>query len=192
MSDQYNGIAGTRESDRLKVHFGHQRAGGVNHLKPAANGILADLGRDAVSAENRPGAFGNLVHLFHKHGSGLAQTVHNVLVVNDFLADENGWAVEIQSNLDHVDCPHHTGAEPARFEQKNLLLGAGVGAERLQGHKFGVNRKSLRLYQSLGGAEAAKRRNGVPEIRLAVFGAGTVLRSGFKQARTRCAVPSRH
>lgn len=51
-------------------------------------------------------------------------------VVNDFLADVDGSAVEIESDFDDVDGAYDASAEPARFEEQNLLFaggGSGLG-----------------------------------------------------------------
>ena len=47
--------------------------------------------------------------------AGIAKTVHNMLVVNDLLAHVDGWAVQVQGDLDDVDSPDHAGAKTSRL-----------------------------------------------------------------------------
>jgi hypothetical protein len=54
-----------------------------------------------------------------------------VLVVDNFLADIDRRAVEVESNFDHIDGPDDTGAEAPRLQQKDLLLRAKIRCERL-------------------------------------------------------------
>jgi hypothetical protein len=57
--------------------------------------------------------------------------------VHDFLADVNRPSVKLESDLYHVDSPHHTGAKSTRLEQKNLLFRAEIRCEGLKRHKNG-------------------------------------------------------
>jgi hypothetical protein len=51
------------EAHRLAVHLRHERAGGVDRLRPAIGCRVHDGGRDAVRAEDDVRAFGHLVDL---------------------------------------------------------------------------------------------------------------------------------
>src|SRR5579885_2044742 len=72
MPDQNDRVALFGEFDRLQMNLGDQRAGGVDHLQPPLLGLSAHRRRHAVGAENHPRAFGNLVQLLDKNGSGAA------------------------------------------------------------------------------------------------------------------------
>jgi hypothetical protein len=87
-----------------------------------------------VRAEDGPGPVGHFVQLLDEDGAGLAQFIHDVLVVHDFLADVDRRPVQIQSDLHHVDSPDDAGAEAPRLEQKDLLVGAVIGCEKLKRH----------------------------------------------------------
>ena len=87
-----------------------------------------------MRAENGPGSRGHFVQLLDEDGAGLAQFIHNVLVVHDFLAHINRRPVQIQSDLHHVDSPNDAGTEAPRLEQKDLLIGAVIGRKKLERH----------------------------------------------------------
>src|ERR1035438_2129999 len=83
---------------------------------------------------------GPLANLLHEDGARLAQFVHDVLVVNDFLAHVNRRSVEVERDFDHIDGPHHTRTESARLEQIHLLFRAVIGGYGFQWH---VNVRAL-------------------------------------------------
>ena len=83
--------------------------------------LAADFRGNAVSAENGAPAVGHFGQFFHENRAQLAQLVHHVLVVDDFLADIDRRTIEIQRDLDHIDRAHDAGAESARLEQIDLL-----------------------------------------------------------------------
>src|SRR5260370_6077836 len=67
MTDQNNGALFARELQRLEVHFGHQRAGGVNHFQRAGLGFIAHRRRNAVGAENQHRAVRYFLDGFHEN-----------------------------------------------------------------------------------------------------------------------------
>ena len=84
---------------------------------------------------------------FDEDGTEPAQLVHHVAVVDDFLADVNRRAVEVQSDLDHVDSAHDTGAESARAQEDHFPC---RGAVQLHDYEF-FN------YTSLGSSKIMNR-----------------------------------
>ncbi len=131
MADQDNGIALARELDRLQMNFGDQRTGGVNHFKIASPSVVAHGRRYAVSAENDPRPGRNLVQFLDKDRARAAQLIHNVPVMDDFLANINRRAVQIQRDLDHVDGADDTSAKPPWPQQDNLLGRSGHSLSQL-------------------------------------------------------------
>ncbi len=131
VADQHDAEAVAGEPHGFQVHLGDQRTGGVDDIQSALLRLPADRRRHAVGAENGPRPSGHFVQLLDEDRAGFAQFVHHVFVMNDFLADVDRRPVEIERDLDHVDGPDHAGAKTARFEQKYLLVGPGVGRKRL-------------------------------------------------------------
>ncbi len=74
-----------------------------------------------MGAENNPGAFRHLRKLFHENGAGPPQFVHYVTIVNDFLANVDGRAIQVQRNFHDINGPHNTRTKAPRFQQENLL-----------------------------------------------------------------------
>ncbi len=122
VADQDDGVAFARELDGFQMDLGDQRAGGVDDGEAALFALTPDFGRNAVGAENGAPAIGHFAQFFDKNGAQFAQFVHHMFVVDDFFADVNGAAVEIQGDLDHVDGAHHARAKSARLQKVNLLV----------------------------------------------------------------------
>jgi len=116
----------------LEVHFGNQRAGGVDDGEVALFGFRANCRRYAVGTENRSRAGRNFGKLFHEDGAEFAQFVDDMLVVDNFFADVDRRAVEIQGNLDHVDSAYHTGTKAARLQEIYLFFAGGIGKDGFQ------------------------------------------------------------
>ena len=88
-----------------------------------------------MRAEDGARALRHLVQFLDEDGAGIPQLVDHVLVVDDLLAHVDRRTVEIESDLHHIDRPDDTGAETARLQQKDLLVHAVVGCERLKRHR---------------------------------------------------------
>src|ERR1039457_1619531 len=126
MADQDDRVALARELDRFEVNLRDQRAGGVDDLKLAALGLLADRRRYPVRAENDSRALRHLRQLLYENGARLPQFIHDVAVVDDLLPHIDRRAIEVQYDLDDIDRPHHAGAESPRPEQDDLLSVVGL------------------------------------------------------------------
>src|SRR5882762_11537742 len=73
-----------------------------------------------MGAENDGGAVGHLVQFIDEHRADGAETVHHILVVNDFMPHVDGSAEQYDRPLDDVDGAVHPGAESARIGQEDL------------------------------------------------------------------------
>src|SRR5215469_10694280 len=122
MADEDDTIPFARELDGFQMHFCNKRAGGVDDLQAPFFCLAANGGRNPVGAEDGAGARGDFVQFLHEDGARIAQLVHYVLVMHDFLADINGRPVKVQSDLDYVDGAHYASAEAARLEKKDFPL----------------------------------------------------------------------
>ena len=120
-----------RETHRLSVHFGHQRAGGVNRVEGAVSGRLDHHRGDSVSTEDNGGALRDFLHLVDEDDTVGFEFSHHVDVVNNLLAHIDGSAVAFESFLDRDDGPVDTGAVPTRGREQNSLLSVGRDVHEL-------------------------------------------------------------
>ena len=97
---------------RFVVYLAHQRTGRVDHPQATNPGIVLDFPGDPMGAEHGNGACRDVANVFDEAGALLAQTLDNVLVVDDFVPNVDGRAVDLQRPFDNVDGPDHAGAEP--------------------------------------------------------------------------------
>ena len=111
--------------DRATVVAG-QRRHPAGRRRNAGGEIMKKQGYQVIGT--RP--LRHFVQLFHENRPGLAQLVHDVLVVYDFLSNINRRAVQIQRDFDDIDGSHNTGAETSRLEQENFLVRAVIRCER--------------------------------------------------------------
>jgi hypothetical protein len=110
------------------VDLGHQRAGGVDRVQPAAVGVGVDGGRHAVGAEDGDGALGDrVVELLDEDRPALAQLLDDVLVVHDLLAHVDRRTMQVERVLDRLHGAVDAGAIAARRRQQELLGGGGHG-----------------------------------------------------------------
>ena len=102
----------------FQVNLGHKRAGGVNDLQAARRRLGADGGRDAVGGEDQNAAFGDIRQIIREDGPPAAQSLHDMLIMDDLMAHIDGRPEDFQRLLDHINGPVHTGAEAARAGKK--------------------------------------------------------------------------
>jgi hypothetical protein len=111
VADQDHGVATGGEPPRLGVHFGHQRAGGVDDIELAPIRLRANRGGDAVRREDNSGPVRNRVQFVHEHRAAGLQVRHHVHVVHDLLAYVDRWSAVRQRLLDDFDGTFHPGTE---------------------------------------------------------------------------------
>jgi len=104
------------------VDLGHKRASGVDHFKATAFAALAYRRRNPVRRINYTVTVWYVVNLMNKNRPFFRQLIHNIAVMDDLATNIDRRAKCLKRYLDDVDGAHHTGAEAARFEQKNPLL----------------------------------------------------------------------
>ncbi len=123
VADQQDVVVPGGEAPRLAVHLGDQRAGGVDRVQPAAFGVEADFGGDAVRGENHDRAGRHLVHLCDEDRATLFQRADHVGVVHDLPADVDRRAELVQGQLDRLHGPVDAGAVAARLGEQDPPLG---------------------------------------------------------------------
>src|SRR5438552_6220277 len=120
MPDQEDGETFLGVLDGFVVDLGHQRTGGVDHFELPAFGKPSHIRRDPVGAENYTASMGDLVEFLDENNTFDPELVHDVSVVNDFLADVERASIGLQCKVDDIYGPDHAGAKAARRCEKNL------------------------------------------------------------------------
>ena len=87
-----------------------------------------------MRAENGAGAGRHFLEFLDENRAQFAKFVDHVLVVDDFLANVDRRAIEVERDLDHVDGAHDAGAESAGLEKVNLLVSDCIRGDRLERH----------------------------------------------------------
>ena len=104
----------------LNMNFGYQRASGVIHLQAATLGFFTDLLRDSVRTVNNNRSFWNFFNLINKYCALLAQLIHHVFVMNNFMANVNGGTKTTQCLIHDIDSTVNACTKPARLRQQNF------------------------------------------------------------------------
>ena len=108
------------EAPGLGVHLGHQGAGGIDRLEPAALRFPMDRGRHAMGGEHHGGAHRDVLELVDEDRTTLLEALDDVLVVHDLLAHVDRRAVEIEGLLHRDDRTIHSRAVAAWSRQQDL------------------------------------------------------------------------
>ena len=118
VADERDQVAAVRVAARLRVHLRDERADGVDDAQPALLAVLLHRRRDAVRREHADLARRDLVLALDEHGAEPLEPAHDVLVVDDVVADVDRRAVLLEQPLDDLDRAVDAGAErPRRREQ---------------------------------------------------------------------------
>ncbi len=176
VADEDDRVPLARVADRLEVHLGDERTGGVDHAQSPALGLVAHGGGDAVGAEDDRRPVRHLVELVDEVGALGAKRLHHVPVVHDLLAHVDGIRTHLQRQLDDVDGAIHTRAEAAGSGEHDLLHARGEG--RLGSHAAEYS-KGTPLPQRVRGSGApwvADRE--ARRVERASVGAGQLVSSG--------------
>ena len=112
-------MAAVGVAPRLGVHLVHERAGRVDDLAGRALRVLLHRRRDAVRREDADLALGNLVLVLDEDGAEPLEPAHDVLVVDDLVADVDRRAVLLEQPLDDLDRAVDAGAERARRREED-------------------------------------------------------------------------
>ena len=115
MADVEDGVALATPHLELVVHLRHERAHGVHDGSAAGAGRLDHLGGRPMGAEHERGARGHLGDVVDENHALLAETVHDMPVVDDLV-------VAVDGGLEHPDHPGQRldGLLDARTEAPRL------------------------------------------------------------------------
>ncbi len=120
MTHEHDLAAALEMHHRLAMDFRHQRTGGVDREQVAAACFLGHRFRHAMGGEDhRPVALGHLVEFLDEDRPLLPERLHDIFVMDDFVADIDRRAVFLERALDHVDRPHHACTKAAWRAQKH-------------------------------------------------------------------------
>ena len=114
MADQDHGAARLRMAPRLDMDPAHERAGGVDHRKPAPGRLALDLARDPVRREDRRRPVRDLRELVDEDRALGLEVVDDLPVMDDLVAHIDRAAAPRERALDGRDRPLDAGAEAAR------------------------------------------------------------------------------
>ena len=93
------------------MHFRDQRAGRIDHRKTALLGAILDGAGDPMRAENGDSTGRDLVDFVHEMRALGAQPLHNMPIVNDFMADIDRRTIFFERAFDDLDRSFYPGAE---------------------------------------------------------------------------------
>ena len=127
VTDQNDGAALIDIPLPLHMNLRDQRTGGVEHRQATTLGLLLDMPRDPVSAEDRDCAGRHLRQLFHEARALVPQTVDDMPVVHDFVPHVHRRAVLFERPFDDLDCAHDAGTVAARLSQNHFHYSASAG-----------------------------------------------------------------
>src|SRR5262249_25077679 len=103
----------------LAVDLGDQRAGGIDDGQVAQRGLVGDLLRDSVGAEDRDGTLGSLVQLVDEAGADAPQLLDHALVVHDLMTDIDGRAIFLEREFDDLYGALDAGAKSSRLRKNH-------------------------------------------------------------------------
>lgn len=72
---------------------------------------MLDRLRHPVGAKDNDSVVGHFIELFDKDRTAVTQIIDHKPVVNDFMADINGFAKDLQRAIDNIDRPIDTGTK---------------------------------------------------------------------------------
>ena len=98
--DEQDVVSLMRKAPRLGVNLRHQRAGCIDGLEAALLGFTMHGRRYTVGAKDDRRSVRDFVELLNEDRTLLTQLLHDVLVVDDFLADVHGRPVKGERLLD--------------------------------------------------------------------------------------------
>ncbi len=114
MADQNDVTPGAEMTLSLDMHFGDERAGGVQVEQLAPPGLGRHRFGHPVRGKDDAGAVGRHVQLVDEHRAQPLEPLHDETVVHDLVAHIDGCPVFRDGQFDDSDRPLHARAEAAR------------------------------------------------------------------------------
>ncbi len=120
MTDQDDCPAQRGIAAALAVHFGDQRARGVNHRQGAGRCIRFHRARHPMRAENCQRAGRNLIQFINKNRAHTAQTIHHMFIVNNLMPDINRRTIAFERAFNNFYCSDNARAKSAWLRKDNF------------------------------------------------------------------------
>ena len=114
MANQNALLAALGVAQHFHMHFGDQRAGGIEHFQATLLGILLHRPGNAVGREDDNHIVGHFMELFHEDRAAFTQGFYYKAVVHHFMANVNRRAEDIQRAVDDINRAVDTRTKPAR------------------------------------------------------------------------------
>ena len=115
MPDQQDFAAALEMDRRFPVHLGDQRTGGVQRKEITRLGVGGDRFGNPMRRKHhrRVGIVGDFSQFLDENGALGLQAVDHIAVMDDFVPDIDGGAIDGQRPFHGVDSPYHPGAKAA-------------------------------------------------------------------------------
>ena len=120
MTDEHQHATPGNVSPALVVHFGDQRASGVDGRQRPQPRVVFNFSRDAMGAEDGDGSRRHVLQSLDEARAFRLERFDHVAVVNDLMAHVDRRAMLGQRPLDNIDRPNNASAKPARLSQYDL------------------------------------------------------------------------
>ena len=120
VSDEDDLVTLPAVTSRFVVYLAHQRTGRIDHPQPADAGLVLHFPGHAMGAEHRDGVLRDVFDVFDEASALVAQTVDNVLVVDNFVANVDGRTIDLERSFDDVDGPDDSGTESSRLCEQDM------------------------------------------------------------------------
>ena len=139
VADEQHGAPALPVDFGLAMHFGDQRAGGVDGEEVALLRLGGDGFGDAMGGEDhRRLRVRNLAQLLDENRALGLQRLDDIAIVHDLVAHIDGRPEFGEGALDGVDGAHHPGAEAARRAQQDFQRGLRPAGLDVHGLRFSI------------------------------------------------------
>src|SRR5699024_7882389 len=120
VTDENRFFATATSAGDFHMHFGHQRAGGVEYRQITAFRFVTYRLRNTVCGENQDCAVRHFANLLNKDSPTLAQAIDHIAVMHHFVTDIYRCAVNGQRVFNNADSAVYPGTKTTRVGQQDL------------------------------------------------------------------------
>src|SRR5215212_1568362 len=103
MADEDERAAARNIAPGFIVDFGHEGAGCIENGEVARDCVIHHGPGHAMRAENGYGTLGNIIEIFNEMSAFRLQPLHDMAIVNDFMAYINRRTIFAQGALNDLD-----------------------------------------------------------------------------------------
>src|ERR1700722_16069348 len=120
MTDEHQHATSGNVTPALVVHFGDQRASGVEGGQRTQPRVVFNFSRALMGAEDRDGSRRHIPQSLDETRAFRLERFDYVAIVDDLMAHVDRSAMLGQRPLDNIDRPNNASAKPARLSQYDL------------------------------------------------------------------------